>query len=1276
MKKLFSVALALICSVVLNAQSTTVVISQVYGGAGSSNGTFKSDYVELHNISSVSQDISGFKIMYGASSSPGNLGSSGTNVFTFPANTVMPAGSYLLIATTAGQGLAPLPIAADHTFTLTLGGSAGKVAFGTAAMVNNATYAAQPAGAVIDFVGYGTGAGMESETSAVAALSTTTAAFRKNNGCLETNNNSTDFSVAAPDPRNAASAPFLCSGGGTVPTFTTGTLASFGNQALNTPSAAQTLTISGANLTGFPGQVTISSSSTEFEVSNNNTSWGASTTINYDSATLLSTNCFVRFNPQTNGVRNGVITISGGGVSPSATVNVTGIGGTITPPPTSGIVISQVYGAGGNSGSVYNSEYVELHNNSSTPQSLSGYSIQYNSATSTVAWATVAKLPAVSIPAGGYFLIQMGSIGNGGGALPTVDHVASPSISMSATNGRVALVSDTIRLNGCPSTTNVIDLVGYGNSICFEGGAAVPALDTIRAAFRNNNGCDDTNNNLADFTRAAPAPRNSASPVYLCAGLPSPTLQASALPSFGDLCVGNTSLQLTNVSGSNLTSNTVLIGPATGFSFSTNISGPFTDSLVLTVSVPTQRDTAIYVQFNPTAAVSYTGTISVRTTNASVDLAVTGTGLAPTQTVFSPIAPICAGGTIQLPSASNNGIAGNWSPVVNNSITTTYYFNPTNGVCATRDSLTVVVNQPTLPVFNQVSAICRGSSFSPLPTSSNNGITGTWSPSPNFNATTTYTFTPTAGQCASTATMTISVNDPGTQTLVGSDTTICSGASFSFPTTSLNNINGTWSPVYNPNATETYTFTPLDGQCALPASRRVTITPTVVTAPFNPISPVCAGANITLPSTSTNNINGTWSPAINNTATTTYTFTPASGVCATQTTLTVVVNPILTPSFDAIPPICSGTALNLATTSNNGVSGTWLPAVNNTATTNYVFTPSAGQCALTRSITVVVNPIVNPEFNTIAPICSGSNLTLPAASNNGITGTWTPAVNNTATTTYTFVPTTGQCAANNSGLTVVVNPITLPTFTQLGPICVGDTTLVLPTTSNNGISGTWFPAVNPLATTTYEFRPNGGQCPSNAFMTIVVNPNNAEMITGDSSNIGQNSATLAGSFSSSPCSTPTEYGIEYSGVSGFTPGFGIRVRANNYDSITRRFSVNVTGLVQNTVYYYQAYSNDGTGRIGAQKLFKTDSLLQGFIIYGNPVNRGSTARFSLTGIKPGNYKLRLFNIHGQLVYQKSMNTTLDFMDDNFVVPAHLPIGLYNVQIANPFFRIQKNVMVQ
>src|SRR5207302_1812209 len=158
-------------------------------------------------------------------------------------------------------------------------------------------------------------------------------------------------------------------------------------------------------------------------------------------------------------------------------------------------------------------------------------------------------------------------------------------------------------------------------------------------------------------------------------------------------------------------------------------------------------------------------------------------------------------------------------------------------------------------------------------------------------------------------------------------------------------------------------------------------------------------------------ITGTWAPAINNTATTTYTFTPAAGQCRTKESLQSNVNPNVLPTFAAEGPYCSGAAIPaLPTTSTNGITGTWAPAINNTATTTYTFTPAAGQCATTTTLQITVNPNVLPTFAAVGPYCSGAAIpALPTTSNNGITGTWAPAINNTATTTYTFTPAAGQC---------------------------------------------------------------------------------------------------------------------------------------------------------------------------------------------------------------------------------------------------------------------------
>jgi hypothetical protein len=183
------------------------------------------------------------------------------------------------------------------------------------------------------------------------------------------------------------------------------------------------------------------------------------------------------------------------------------------------VVISQVYGGGGNSGAVLKNDFVELHNRGSETVSLVGWSVQYASSSGTFSTSNSTTISQGSIAPGGYFLVQESAGAAGTTSLPTPD--ASGGILMSATGGKVALVSSTNALactTGAPTCTaaDLMDLVGYGSAAGFEGSAATPALSNTTAALRGGNGCTDTNNNGADFTTGTPAPRNSASTPVSC----------------------------------------------------------------------------------------------------------------------------------------------------------------------------------------------------------------------------------------------------------------------------------------------------------------------------------------------------------------------------------------------------------------------------------------------------------------------------------------------------------------------------------------------------------------------------------------------------------------------------------------------------------------------------------------------------------------------------------------------------------------------------------------
>ncbi len=334
MKLLFSLVLVL-SAFFVNAQSTTVVISQVYGGGGSASGYYNADYVELHNISGADQDITGFKLFYG--SAAGILASTTSNAYTFPA-TIIPAGGYLLVATTAGSGLASLPIPADQTFTLNMSGTNGKVAFGTSALVANTTLALQPAGSVIDFVGYGTAS--EFETAACPGLTSSLAAIRNNNGCDDTDNNSADFTTGTPNPHNSSSVAVSCSSSPlliaapAIPNMTT---------TLGVASANQTFSVSGVNLTSFPGNVIVTAP-LGFEISlAAGSGFVSNINLPITTSTLAATTIYIRIQSGTAlGSVSGNVSVSGGGAS---TVSLVVTGNVLSAEPTtqaSNIVFSNV----------------------------------------------------------------------------------------------------------------------------------------------------------------------------------------------------------------------------------------------------------------------------------------------------------------------------------------------------------------------------------------------------------------------------------------------------------------------------------------------------------------------------------------------------------------------------------------------------------------------------------------------------------------------------------------------------------------------------------------------------------------------------------------------------------------------------------------------------------------------------------------------------------------------------------------------------------------------
>lgn len=235
-------------------------------------------------------------------------------------------------------------------------------------------------------------------------------------------------------------------------------------------------------------------------------------------------------------------------------------------------------------------------------------------------------------------------------------------------------------------------------------------------------------------------------------------------------------------------------------------------------------------------------------------------------------------------------------------------------------------------------------------------------------------------------------------------------------------------------------------------------------------------------------------------------FTPSGQASYINNGCSAPIKPFIVDAGITQIEACAGAIINLTGTAQGQSTVIWSAAsgVFSNATslsTSYTVSLTAtGTIPVTltatnscgKEITDIINIKIKngiPTFNPISAICFGQNLAaLPTTSTNGITGTWSPALDNTKTTIYTFTPTAGQCASTTI-LTITVNASSAtPTFNVVSGICFGQNLAALPTTSTNGITGTWSPVLDITKTTTYTFTPNAGQCASATTLAISVSP--------------------------------------------------------------------------------------------------------------------------------------------------------------------------------------------
>src|SRR5262249_9161004 len=394
--------------------------------------------IEIINHSATAVDLTGWSVQY-ASATLSNW-----QVTPLPSFTLQP-GQYFLIQEAAGLGGTDNLPAPDAMGTIAMGATSGKVALVSNTVALTGTC---PSGSgIVDFVGYD-GANCFEGSGAAPTLSNTTAALRLDSGCFDTDDNSADFVSGAPNPHNSSSATHDCTSLFGVGSANPSTVLEGASTALrvdvspgqNPPSAGITVTANLSSIGGSPSQ--------PFN--------GNGNVFTFNMTVSLSA---------TAGMKSLPVTITDA-QSRSFIANILL---SVLPLVPNHITISQIYGGGGNSGATYANDYVELYNPTASSVTITGWSLQYASATGAT-WTNKQPLGGVIGP-GEYYLVSLASGGANGAPLPAPN--ISGGINMSATAGKVALVSNSASLSGaCPlgADQDIVDFVGYGGAAnCHEG---------------------------------------------------------------------------------------------------------------------------------------------------------------------------------------------------------------------------------------------------------------------------------------------------------------------------------------------------------------------------------------------------------------------------------------------------------------------------------------------------------------------------------------------------------------------------------------------------------------------------------------------------------------------------------------------------------------------------------------------------------------------------------------------------------------------------------------
>ncbi len=724
-------------------------------------------------------------------------------------------------------------------------------------------------------------------------------------------------------------------------------------------------------------------------------------------------------------------------------------------------------------------------------------------------------------------------------------------------------------------------------------------------------------------------------------GVATPALTISSpLSPFGNVCINTTSGPNSfTITGSNLTTADVTVAALAGYTYSTTAGGTYTTTLNITQPGGAFSQ-QVFVKFDPVAVQSYNGNIAVAGggVTTAINAAASGAGVNTIPSLTTGSAT-----TITQVSATLAGTitATGCTPVTVYGIeySTTSGFPNGSGI---------QVASTNISGGNYTSALAgltSGTTFYYKAYATNAGGTG-YGTEQSF---TTATPNPTINTTALTAFGNVCINitaGPNSFAISGAnlttaDVTVGPLAGFTFSTTaggtytaslSLTQPGGTYSQdvfvKFTPVAVQSY-------------SGDIPVAGGGVAATVN-VSASGAGVN-TAPSVSTGGAS----------AITTTTASLAGTIAAAGCT-SVTVYGIEYSTTSGFP---NGSGLQVVSTNISGGNFTSGLSGLIPSTTYYykAFATNAGGTTygVQQSFTTAAPPppvltatALTPFGNacittTAGPnsfIINGANLTTVALSVGPLAGyTFSEIAGGTYVTTLAIAQTGGT---QSKTVFVKFTPAAVQSYNGNIPVSGGGATVITVAASGNG--------VNTLAT----------------------------VITGATTGLTTQSAVLAGSVSDNGCSNVTTYGIEYSGVNGFTNGTGIQVASSNLTG--GNFTISLSGLVQGATYYYKAYAvNNGGISYGLQQSFTVLSINPGFSLYPSPAVRGTDVRLTMTDITPGYYGLLLFNSNGQLVFQRNMNIQAGFINQVFTIPATLSPGVYTAYLVNHLATIgTRTILVQ